>query len=314
METNELMHFGIRGMKWGVRRFQNKDGTLTAAGKARLDKKQIRTEENLIEKTIPKGTTMYRVTPHEKDGSTQKSKYVTYLEQDRNLYKEGSVVKSYIADKGKDDSVYEHRYQLKTDVKIPSLKTVREIEEKVVSTEKARDEVAKSWVKERMIAFGEMDAKSLNRASEIAKQLKNAHVDKYKSLYKELCKEYDEYEADSILEGAKNIHYAREWVDTNDYLTIERSLGMANNVKNGIIKELKKLGYNAMYDNAGIGVKSDGKYNKVQEGVEPLIIFDSDSTLQSVSTRKINTVEQKLSATQYEQWKKDRDKTLKGFQ
>ena len=26
-------------MKWGVRRYQNKDGTLTAAGKARLDKK-----------------------------------------------------------------------------------------------------------------------------------------------------------------------------------------------------------------------------------------------------------------------------------
>ncbi len=32
---SELQHHGITGMKWGVRRFQNKDGTLTAAGKAR---------------------------------------------------------------------------------------------------------------------------------------------------------------------------------------------------------------------------------------------------------------------------------------
>lgn len=32
---NELAHHGIRGMKWGVRRFQNKDGSLTAAGKKR---------------------------------------------------------------------------------------------------------------------------------------------------------------------------------------------------------------------------------------------------------------------------------------
>ena len=31
-----LTHHGIRGQKWGIRRFQNKDGTLTAAGKKRV--------------------------------------------------------------------------------------------------------------------------------------------------------------------------------------------------------------------------------------------------------------------------------------
>lgn len=34
-----LAHFGIRGMKWGVRRFQNPDGSLTEAGRARYRKK-----------------------------------------------------------------------------------------------------------------------------------------------------------------------------------------------------------------------------------------------------------------------------------
>ena len=36
LNEDELMHFGIKGMKWGVRRFQNSDGTLTEVGKARL--------------------------------------------------------------------------------------------------------------------------------------------------------------------------------------------------------------------------------------------------------------------------------------
>ena len=36
--NDELYHHGIRGMKWGIRRFQNKDGSLKPAGKKRYDK------------------------------------------------------------------------------------------------------------------------------------------------------------------------------------------------------------------------------------------------------------------------------------
>lgn len=35
--SNELYHWGIKGQKWGVRRYQNEDGTLTPAGQKRYD-------------------------------------------------------------------------------------------------------------------------------------------------------------------------------------------------------------------------------------------------------------------------------------
>lgn len=38
MDNNYLQHHGILGMKWGVRRYQNKDGSLTTAGKKRVAK------------------------------------------------------------------------------------------------------------------------------------------------------------------------------------------------------------------------------------------------------------------------------------
>lgn len=58
---NALKHFGIVGQKWGVRRFQNRDGTLTPKGQSRLDKKdnkwaQTKGEKikNKLQKTVSK--------------------------------------------------------------------------------------------------------------------------------------------------------------------------------------------------------------------------------------------------------------------
>lgn len=66
--SDELYHHGVKGQKWGIRRFQNYDGTYTKKGleryknagdsydKARQDLVNAKKQRRLVKKTMPKGT------------------------------------------------------------------------------------------------------------------------------------------------------------------------------------------------------------------------------------------------------------------
>ena len=69
--TDELYHHGVKGQRWGFRRYQNKDGSLTPAGRRRANKLREEytqlTGKRLIKKPTPKIAAKTSGDNHKKD-------------------------------------------------------------------------------------------------------------------------------------------------------------------------------------------------------------------------------------------------------
>lgn len=116
--SGELYHHGIKGQRWGVRRYQNPDGTLTAAGRRR----RLNNGDIVIEK----GATIGHVTRNQKLKLSNKATYAYTNEDDAKIYR-GTYAK-YLR-KGKnsdnklgdqDNKVYAYTLKTKKELRIPS--------------------------------------------------------------------------------------------------------------------------------------------------------------------------------------------------
>lgn len=266
-----LEHHGIKGMKWGIRRYQNKDGSLTPEGRKRYsDDSKKSTQDN----TPGKNTILTK----------------------RNIAIGAAIAVGVLAAIG---GMYVYK---KSNIKIP-IAEYKFGEKIAVNSLSNLDKTISKGTK-----FQRISSKSFEDYVGEGKRIYASYLNKDNRMYKEVMPSFiNSWKAQGIvkdrgnnvyihtLKAAKNIKVAskrkvaeayleatgKKVIDAGEYKTFMENLSSDNATVLKFFSKIKELGYNAIVDENDAGM-----FTK-----DPLILLDPLKNLTGSNSRKLSKLE-----------------------
>ena len=172
----EIYHHGVKGMRWGIRRYQKKDGSLTRLGKKRRQADEDEQKKQQKEQAKTQKAQAKAQKKQSQEAEAKKKQEEQEAAQKKKAEEAREELRSRLLKSNNAQEIYENR----------NLLTTQEINERLTRIDVERRlgaEAAKNKV-----TFGDKVQKTVDKASKMANTIETAYQITQKPFYKALMK------------------------------------------------------------------------------------------------------------------------------
>lgn len=278
----ELQHHGTKGMRWGIRRYQNKDGSLTPAGRKRYGRVN---DDDIV---IKKGTQVGHISTKRKLklGDSETYLFDRSNDTDRDIY-EGAFAK-YQKIVNKKSKVYEHKYETTEDLFSPSEERRKKIFKELYDSDK---DTLNSYLNDVEASIKRAQFGGMKLSDYVDGMLNTYATHKVRSAFTDdgLLRDSDDIREsyDNISKGTFTESTSSKIAQDYGYKLFNTDWGKNDSryaeITNQYLNKVRDQGYNALIDDNNRGV-----YNGA---VQPFISLYAKTSLSKVETVKLSDAE-----------------------